>query len=193
MCLRSASKVMTNVRTPISLAAVVIAACGAIGVAAIQPADFSGTWIAETPAAPTPAPGSPAPPPRGDMGSGWGTPLTITQNATELVVEHALFSRYDLQPPLRFVYRLDATESRNTTMAGHVSQTRVSRATWDGQALTIVTSYPGIDPGTGKPFTTVVTHRVSLAAPGQLVIEAVRGGVLGGRETTTRTVYTKQP
>ena len=84
------------------------------------------------------------------MGSGWGTPLTITQNATELVVEHALFSRYDLQPPLRFVYRLDGTESRNTTMAGHVTQTRVSRAEWDGQALKIVTSYPGIDPGTGK-------------------------------------------
>ncbi len=87
---------------------------------------------------------------RGDMGSGWGTPLTITQNATQLVVEHALFSRYDLQPPLRFVYQLDGSESRNTTMAGHVTQTRVSRATWDGQALKIVTSYPGIDPEFGK-------------------------------------------
>ncbi len=127
------------------------------------------------------------------MGSGWGTPLTITQTATELVVQHALFSRYDLQPPLRFAYRLDGSESRNTTMAGHATQTRVSRAEWEGQALKIVTSYPGIDPGTGKPFTTIVTQRVSLESPTQLIIEAVRSGVLGGRETATRTVYRKAP
>lgn len=188
-----------------NLSALVIAIGSAIGLAAFQPADlsrrsaeraqadFSGHWIAEVPAAPAPEPGSPAPPPRGDMGSGWGTPLTITQNATELVVEHALFSRYDLQPPLRFVYRLDGTESRNTTMAGHVTQTRVSRAEWDGQALKIVTSYPGIDPGTGQPMTTIVTQRLSLASPTQLVIEAVRAGVLGGRDTSSRTVYRKGP
>ncbi len=184
MCRRSARN---------ALSALVIAIGGAIGLAAFQPADFSGNWIAEVPAAPAPAPGSPAPPPRGDMGSGWGTPLAITQSATELVVEQALFSRYDLQPPLRFVYRLDGTESRNTTMAGHATQTRVSRAEWDGQILKIVTSYPGIDPGTGKAFTTIVTQRLSLASPTQLVIEAVRGGVLGGRDTSSRTVYKKGP
>jgi hypothetical protein len=172
---------------------VVLVATGTIGAGAVQSVDFSGAWIAEVPTAPAPGPGTPASPPRGDMGSGWGTPLTITQSATELVVEHALFSRYDLQPPLRFVYRLDGSESRNTTMAGHTTQTRVSRASWDGQALKIVTSYPGTDPGTGKPFTTVVTQRVYLASPTQLVIEAVRSAVLGGRETTSRTVYRKAP
>jgi hypothetical protein len=170
-------------------AAIALAAGGTIGAGVTQGADFSGTWIAEVPAVPPPVPGKPAPPLRGDMGSGWGTPLTLTQSASELVVAHALFSRYDLQPPLRFVYRLDGTESRNTTMAGHLTQTRVSRAAWDGQALKIVTSYPGVDPGTGKPFTSVVTHRVSLESPTQLVIEAVRGAVLGGRETSSRTVY----
>jgi hypothetical protein len=176
-----------------ALSAIILASCGAIALANVQQPDFSGSWIAETPAAAAATPGSPAPPLRGDMGSGWGTPLTITQSATELVVQHAFFSRYDLQPPLRFVYRLDGTESRNTSMAGHVTQTRVSRTEWDGQALRIVTSYPGIEPGTGKPFTTVVTQRLSLASPAQLVIDAVRSGVLGGRETTTRTVYRRGP
>jgi hypothetical protein len=31
------------------------------------------------------------------MGSGWGSPFTITKNDNELVVEQLLFSRYDLQ------------------------------------------------------------------------------------------------
>ena len=171
---------------------IVLVAAGTIGADAVQGTDFSGAGSPKFPP-PVPVPGTPALPPRGDMGSGWGTPLTITQSATELVVEHALFSRYDLQPPLRFVYRLDGSESRNTTMAGHTTQTRVSRASWDGQALKIVTSYPGTDPGTGKPFTTVVTQRVYLASPTQLVIEATRSAVLGGRETTSRTVYRRGP
>jgi hypothetical protein len=186
MCRRST-------RNAARLSAIIIATIGVIGLAAFQPTDFSGNWIAEIQEIPAPAPGSPAPPMRGDMGSGWGTPLTITQNASQLVVEHALFSRYDLQPPLRFVYQLDGSESRNTTMAGHVTQTRVSRATWDGQALKIVTSYPGIDPSSGKPFTTVVTQRLWLSSPAQLVIEVVRSGVLGGRETSSRAVYRRGP
>lgn len=187
MCRRSA-------RNAACLAAIVIATCGVIGLAAFQPTtDFSGHWIAEVPAVPAPAPGVPAPPMRGDMGSGWGTPLTITHTATQLIVEHALFSRYDLQRPLRFVYELDGSPSLNTTMAGHATQTRVSHATWDGPQLKIVTSYPGIDPGSGKPFTTVVTQTLSLISPAQLVIDAVRSGVLGGRETSSRAVYRRGP
>ena len=165
----------------------VLAIAGATRTAA-QPASFSGNWSAQPPS--PPAKGAA---PRGDMGTGWGTPLTITQTATELVVSHPFFSRYDLQPPLRYVYKLDGSESRNSTMAGHATQTRVSRATWDGAALKIVTTYPGIDPSTGKPFTTAVTQRLSLAAPDELVIDTLRAGTLGGRETTTRTVYTKAP
>ncbi len=168
----------------LSVSAFVVAAAVS-GLSARQPTDFSGNWTAEAPATSTP--------PRGDMGSGWGTPLTISQTATELTVLHAFFSRYDLQPPLRFVYTLDGSESRNTTMAGHAAQTRVSRARWEGQVLMMVTTYPGIDPGTGKPFTTTVTQRISLASPTELVIETVRSGVLGGRETKSRTVYRKAP
>ena len=45
-------------------------------------------------------------------------------------------------------------------MIGHATQERASRATWDGDALMIATTvYPAVDPQTGKPFTTEVSHR----------------------------------
>lgn len=125
------------------------------------------------------------------MGSGWGSPLAITQDARQLLVEQTLFSRYDAAPPLRFVYALDGSETRNEVMIGHATQVRASRAAWDGQTLRITTRYPGVDPGSRKPFTIEVTHRLSLESPTTLIVEATRGAALGGRETTTRTVYRK--
>jgi hypothetical protein len=155
-----------------------------------QVPDFSGVWTIE-PAAAATAPPTPGTLARGDMGSGWGSPLTITQDARELVVQQTLFGRGDMQPPLRFVYALDGTETRNTVMIGHASQVRVSRAKWDGQALQVTTNYPAVDPASGQPFTTEVTHRLSLSSPTSLVIEVTRNGALGGVATTTRTVYRK--
>jgi hypothetical protein len=160
-------------------------------VLGMQSPDFCGHGVGGASAAPRPAPGAPPPAPRGDMGSGWGDPVTITQTASELVVEQPIFSRYDLQPPLRFVFRLDGQESRNTVMAGHETQTRTSRASWEGQTLVIVTSFPWIDPDSGKPFTTLVTQRLTLESPTQLLIEVVRSGVLGGRETRSQTLFLK--
>jgi hypothetical protein len=40
---------------------------------------------------------------RGDMGSGWESPLTIAQDANRLTVEGAFFAHSDMQPPLKFV------------------------------------------------------------------------------------------
>jgi hypothetical protein len=156
------------------------------------PADFSGRWTADREPAPSaPAPGAAATPVRGDMGSGWGSPLTITQAATRLVVEQARFSRYDLQPPLRLEYALDGSESRQSVMIGHTSQTRVSRTAWEGQALRITTLYPAVDPASGRSFLTEVTYRLTLDSPTTLVVEVTRSGALGGRPTSTRTVYRK--
>jgi hypothetical protein len=146
------------------------------------PADFSGQWVADPPAEKAP----------GDMGSGWGSPLSIAQDAKQLVAEQALFSRYDLQPPVKTVYALDGSESRNTVMTGHATQVRTSRAKWDGAALLITTSYPGLDPQSGKSFSTEVVYRLTLESPGVLVIEAARAGALGGKPTNTRTLYRKR-
>jgi hypothetical protein len=158
--------------------------------------DFSGRWTAESDAAPlsTNAPAGRPDQGRlalGDMGSGWGSPLTISQDASRLIVEQTLFSRYDAAQQPRFVYALDGSETRNAVMISHSTQVRVSRTAWDGQALRITTLYPGIDPGSGKPFSTEVIHRLSLKSPTTLVIEVSRGASLGGAATTTRTLYRK--
>src|SRR5262245_22940484 len=146
--------------------------------------DFSGRWTAE-PAAPG-APGG-----RGDMGSGWGSPLTITQDANRLTVEYAFIGRGDLQPPLKFVYALDGSETRNSVMMGRGVQVQRSRAAWDGEKLVITTLHSFDDPGTGKPATVEVKQTLSLDSSGALVVETTRGAVLGGQPSTTRTLYKK--
>jgi hypothetical protein len=159
------------------------------------PADFSGTWTLEAPAiAMTPAvPGRPASTAApGDMGSGWGSPITIVQDATRLSVEYTVFSRYDLQPPLRFIYPLDGSEGRTTLMLGRGEQVESSRAKWDGRALVVVTTMPVADRAAGKPFTAEVTRRLSLESPTTLIVKVTRAGALGGPATTTRSVYRKR-
>lgn len=176
------------------LIALSIAAALDRGVAAQAPADFSGQWTLDSPAIATTAavPGTPAAAAApGDMGSGWGTPLTIAQDATRLRVEYAAFSRYDLQPPLSFTYLLDGTEGRNTVMMGRGEQTEVSRAQWNGSTLTITTTARVTDSGATKPFTIEVTRKLSLESPTTMIVEVMRSGVLGGAATTTRSVFRK--
>jgi hypothetical protein len=179
------------------LAALIAAAWLTAGAAAQNRPDFSGQWATEPDAVPAPvaggAPGggAPSPPPRGTMGSGWGSPITITQTATELVVEHQMFTRYDLQPPLRHVYKLDGSESQYSILISHTAQNRRARAAWKGQTLEITTTFPGADPANGKPFTVEITQRLTLESPTTLVVEVTRGGALGGSETNARTVYRK--
>jgi len=154
------------------------------GPATVAAPDFSGRWAAE-PA----APGAPAG--RGDMGSGWGTPLTITQDANRLTVEYAFFGRGDLQPPLKFIYALDGSETKNSVMMGRGVQTQSSKTAWDGDKLVITTIHTFADPATGKPATVEVKQILSLESPTSLVVETVRSGVLGGQPTSTKTVYRK--
>ena len=144
--------------------------------------DFAGRWTADVP-----APGRGA---RADMGSGWGSPLAITQDAQKLTVEYAFFSRGDMQPPLRFVFNLDGTASSNTVMMGRGMQTQTSRAAWNGDKLAITTIHTLADPATGKPVNAEVVQTLSLDA-GALVVETTRAGVLGGPATSTKTTYKK--
>lgn len=183
-----------------TVAAMTLSAWAPTGLAFQATTDFSGRWTIEPPAPPAPpASGSAAPAlrpdqgtlARGDMGSGWGSPLTITQDAKQLVIEPAVFSRYDANPQPRLAYPLDGSESRNAVMIGHATQVRTSRAAWDGASLRITTTYPGIDPTSGKAFTTQVTHRLTLESPTTLVVEVSRAAALGGQAGTTRTVYRK--
>jgi hypothetical protein len=125
------------------------------------------------------------------MGSGWGSSITIAQDPTQLTVESAVFTRYDLQPPLKFVYSLDGSETRNTVMMGRGAQTQSSRSAWDGQKLIITTVHTLPELVSGKPVTTEVVQRLLLESATSLVVEGTRSGVLGGPSSTTRTVYRK--
>lgn len=108
------------------------------------------------------------------MGSGWGSPLAITQDTKQLLVEQTFFSRYDANPQPRFVYALDGSETRNDVMIGHATQVRMSRTVWEGRTLRITTRYPGADPVSGKPFTMEVIHRLSVESPATLIVEVTK-------------------
>jgi hypothetical protein len=168
--------------------------------------DFSGRWTTDPEPAAQPAPGGragagaqrgagPGGGPgrggaRGDMGSGWGPTITITQDATRLMVEYAFFARGDMQPPLRFNYALDGSETKNTVMMGHGMQTQTSRTNWDGAKLVITTRHSFLDPATSKPATADVTQTLSLESPTSLVVETSRT-IAGGQPTTAKTTYRK--
>src|SRR5215217_5412932 len=122
------------------LAALVLTAVLPTALSAQSRPDFSGRWTLDAPAiASTPAvPGTPAATAApGDMGSGWGSTITIAQDAKQLRVEYAVFSRYDLQPPLTFIYPLDGSVRQNAVMMGRGEQIESSHAQWNGQTLAI--------------------------------------------------------
>jgi hypothetical protein len=125
------------------------------------------------------------------MGSGWGSTITIAQDTKRLSVEYAIFSRYDLQPPLTLRYPLDGSVGGNTVMMGRGEQIESSRAQWNGQTLIIITTFHVADRGAGKVFTTELTRKLWLESPTTLVVEATRAGVLGGPASATRSVYRK--
>jgi hypothetical protein len=125
------------------------------------------------------------------MGSGWGSNITVTQDATTLTVEYVFFARGDLQPPLRFIYPLDGSARTNKVMMGWGIQEQQSRSAWRGDTLVITTRHTFPNPETGQPTPIDVRHALSLASPDSLVVEVTRGGVLDGPASTTRSVYRK--
>jgi hypothetical protein len=159
----------------------------ATGAAFAQQASFAGRWVL----APDPAPtsqrgGRPAP---ANQGTGWGSDLTITQDATTLTIEYARFGRGDMQPPTKLAYRLDGSESRNTINVGRGPQDQVSRARWEGDRLIITTVHRfTVD---GKELTSETTRVLWLDGPGSLVIETTYSAVMGGPSATVRSVYRK--
>ena len=128
---------------------------------------------------------------RGDMGSGWGATFTITQDAGRLTVEIPYFARGDMQPPLRFVYALDGTETKNSVMMGRGIQRETSKTAWEGDKLVITTLHETQSPDTGKPMTVEVRRTLSFDQAGALVVETLRKGILGGPDVTTSTVHRK--
>lgn len=151
--------------------------------------DFSGEWVRMDSAAErgSVAAVGDAAFRTGTMGSGWGSPLILRQAAGRLVVEYAFFSTYDLQAPIRLVYALDGSESRNAIMIGHAESVLRSRAMWRGDTLVITTEYPA--PAGANDA--VVRQSLSLASPTSLLVETTRG-LTSASQTVSRTTYTKR-
>jgi arylsulfatase len=158
----------------------------AVGATAQTRPDFSGRWTSE----PSP-PGDGQRERIGDMGSGWGPNITITQTAERMTVEYMFFARGDMQPPLRFVFALDGSETKNSVMMGRGIQAQTSKTAWEGDKLVITTTYSFGATETGQPLTSEVKQTLALESPTSLIIETTRSGVLGGPSSTTRTVYKK--
>lgn len=174
-----------------------LSVAGALTAAgAQQRPDFTGEWTLATDSAATARPAiataGDAPFRRGDMGSGWGSPITITHGPAGLIVEYAFFSAYDLQPRLRFTFALDGSESRNSVMIGHASVEQRSRLAWTENTLVITTFVRGPAGTDGRPVAAEIRHALTLESPTVLRLETTRVGVLGGATSTTHATYTKR-
>jgi hypothetical protein len=179
----------------------IVAGCLMSAAAQSKP-DFSGRWTTDPDPATTAAPAAPG---RaggaaagggqrgrsGDMGSGWGSTITIAQDAAKLTVEYAFFARGDMQPPLKFVYALDGSETKNSVMMGRGIQNQTSRTAWDGTRLVITTTHSFVDPETGTPATVEVKQVLSLESPTSLVVETTRTTAAGAAAKTTKSTYRK--
>jgi len=170
--------------------ALAIAGLAISGLAQARP-DFSGRWTSEPAESPAGGGrrGGGGPARSGDMGSGWGSSITIAQNARQLTVEYAFFTRGDLQPPLTFTYALDGSTTRNHVTMGRGLQESVSTAAWQGETLVITTTAVFAHPATGERVESTETRTLSLEAADALVVEVTRAGVLGGPSSTTRTRF----
>ncbi len=125
------------------------------------------------------------------MGSGWASNITVTQDTNRLTVEYAFFTRGDMQPPLKFVYALDGSETKNSVMMGRGIQVQTSKTAWDGDKLVITTVHTFANLETGQPMTSEVKQTLSPESPTSMMVETTRSGVLGGPPSTTRTVFRK--
>ena len=105
-------------------------------------------------------------------GGGWGVEFTASQNASTLTID-----RVGGAGPVTETFKLDGSDSRN--------QDVVSKATWVGNTIQIVTMQPG-QGGT----TTEVKRVLSIGADGLLTIETTRPNA-DGTPSTSKSIYKK--
>jgi hypothetical protein len=176
---------------PVTLAAALLLVAR---LPAQAPTDFSGKWTvvpSERPAGTATGATPPTLSAHGDMGSGWGSEITITQDRATLTVSYTYFHPREIQPPVTLKYPLDGTALANTINLGRGPQEQISRASWQGASLVITTAHRFVNPQDGQSMTSETRQVLSLESPAVLAIETTREGVLGGRPSTTRTRYRK--
>jgi hypothetical protein len=188
------SRMHRSPRLTVLLASVLLAASG-VATLTQSPVDFSGTWIVEPTTRGAGVERGAAPPAlsaQGDMGSGWGSEMTITQDDSSLTVVYTYFHPRDMHPPFTFTYPLNGVTARHTVNMGRGPQEQLSKALWRGATILIATTHRFVNPADGQTLTSDMSQVLSLESPETMVIETTRFGVAGGAPSTTRTVYRKK-
>jgi hypothetical protein len=171
--------------------AVALSVAIAVGVTApahAQRSDLSGTWAlrVDSTVARTVAATGDAAFAKGDMGVGWGSPLTIVHTRDRLTVTYDAFTAYDLQPKVRLVYALDGSESRNAVAMGGAPPSR-STVAWQDASLVITTAFAAPAGVRVAPEALAMTQTLTLDASGRLTIVARRMGAKGTANTVVAT------
>jgi hypothetical protein len=125
------------------------------------------------------------------MGSGWGPDITITQDQNTLTIEYAMYGRGDMQPPRKLAYSLDGVKNKDIFNVGRGPQEQITKSEWDGAKLVLTTTHSFTNPETGAPLVTDTRQVLSLDTPTSLVVETTRSGAMGGKPSTTKTLYKK--
>lgn len=131
------------------------------------------------------------------LGSGWGDKISIVQRTDYLEVERVIFTPRELQPIVNYHYALNGSATENAVNTGRSTKPAISTAKWQENRLAITTTFPYQDPKNGQWNECKMIQTLWLEdatnAPWEpkLIIETYREGVLGGLNSTNRTVYTK--
>jgi hypothetical protein len=153
--------------------------------AGAEPPDLSGRWTlvvenAEASAGAAP-PRTPA-----TASSGWGREITIAQEGGRITIERHQFAENDMQPPMRYVYALDGTESRNVVNMGRGPQEQLARAELKGETIVIASRHAA-----STALAAEVTHKFSIEPSGELIVETTR--MASGAKSTTTARYRRPP
>jgi hypothetical protein len=172
-------------RITVVVSAVAVVLYMAAGAYAQARPDFSGTWTMDPASAPAPPGGGVGGGRGGGRGGGggvgFGPEFTAKQDANALTI-----TRMQGGQTITAAYRLDGSESKNSVPGrqGGPPTEQVSKASWDGNRLVIVTT---LDFGGNR----VEQRRVLSLEGGNLAIEQTNPGFQGGAPTTVKVVYKK--
>ncbi len=154
---------------------VTVAALTVFAASVAAQANFAGKWVLD----PASVPAAPEGGGRGGGRGGMlGQELTITQDASTITLEY--MGGGQTPAPVKLVYKLDGTESKNTVVMRGGPTEQVAKAALSGQSLVITTT------------TAMGEQKRTLSLQGgNLVVETANPGRDGGPGMTTKVVYKK--
>ncbi|MBK8247103.1 MAG: hypothetical protein IPK85_06880 [Gemmatimonadetes bacterium] len=119
--------------------------------------------------------------PRGDMGTGWGSPITIAQGRRPSGRDVQLLHGVRPATQVQLAYALDGSESRNPIVTGQAAPPLDPRS-WNGATMVITTQYPA-PAGEPPPGALEVRQELTLDAQGRLTVRTSRRGGDGATNT----------